>query len=276
MPEGAEVERVRRVLVDVVREREVVEVRVCGRRVVRRDDPERLDRIVGQRLGALRRLGKFLVFELDEDVLVVHLGMAGRIVLGPTATEARHLQLRLELDGVSLAIVDPRTFSEAFVDRLGGGGVPTRLAHLGPDVLAAPDAAACSLVEWSRRTRRAIKTLLLDQRVVAGLGNMYADEALFGAGIHPATPASALGGRVAEVVAVGRDVLERAAAAGGTTFADRAFRDPLGRPGRFGEALRVYGRVGAPCARCGTRIERLRLHGRSSYLCPRCQQLEGR
>lgn len=272
MPEAPEVERVREVLAARVEGATLEEVRTVGRRLVRRHDPELLATVVGRPIVSMRRIGKFLVFDLDTDALVVHLGMAGRLVVSDSSATATHVQLVLDFRRTVVTLVDPRTFSEAFVDVLGTDGRPRRLAGLGPDVFGPEEEVAASLERHATRSRRAIKTALLDQRVVAGLGNMYADETLFRVGVHPSTPMNALGRRLVGIAEVAGDVAREALAAGGTTFADRAYRDPLDRPGAFGARLAVYQRAGSPCPRCGTSIVRRVLQGRSAHWCPRCQQ----
>jgi formamidopyrimidine-DNA glycosylase len=232
----------------------------------------RLEDLTDRTIVALSRRGKFLIVEVERQcALVVHLGMSGRLVLGEGSEP--HTQVVLEVDDACVRLVDPRTFGEVFVDAVDGQGVPASLAHLGPDVLVSdPELLRERLEVRARRERRAVKAALLDQRVVAGLGNMYADEALFRAGVHPATSMAALDGTASVLAHAAHEVVVEAAALGGTTFADRAYRDPLGRSGRFGERLAVYQRRGRPCPRCGTAIVREWIAGRSAHLCPRCQE----
>lgn len=272
MPEAPEVERVREVLAGRVEGATLVDVAQIGRRVVRRHPPELLRAATGRSIGAVRRFGKFLVFDLDGSALVVHLGMAGRLVVADASAPSTHVQLVLDFRTEIVTLVDPRTFSEAFVDTLGADGRPRRLGSLGPDVFGPVEEVVASLEQHAAGSRRAIKTVLLDQRVVAGLGNMYADEALFRARVHPATALNAVGSRLREVAVAASSVAHEALAEGGTTFADRAYRDPLDRPGAFGSHLAVYQRAGSPCRYCATPIVRSVLQGRSAHWCPRCQR----
>lgn len=235
----------------------------------------------GQRIAAVDRRGKFLILPLihpgrddradARDVLVIHLGMTG--ILSATPPPA-HERVRLVLDAGPDPVVhfrDVRRFGRCLV--LPGGDpwrLPT-LANLGPEPLS--DAfTSRGLRAALRRSDVAIKTLLLSQKPVAGLGNIYADEALWRARVHPATPAKRVardGGTVEALHGAIRDVLEAAIRAQGTTLND--YRTVNGEVGAYLAHLDAYGHEGDPCPRCGTPLERRVLAARSSHFCPRCQ-----
>jgi formamidopyrimidine-DNA glycosylase len=151
-------------------------------------------------------------------------------------------------------------------------GRPLLLSHLGPDALDVPTTVAAAMERGFATSAQAVKSKLLDQRVVAGIGNIYSDEILFQSQLHPSTPANAIAPRlIGRLVEVTQSVLSRAVAAGGSSLKDKSFRDPTGRLGRFQETHVVYGRTGDPCRRCGSTIVRTIVGGRSAHFCPRCQ-----
>jgi formamidopyrimidine-DNA glycosylase len=230
-------------------------------------------RLVGRRVKSVGRKGKFLVAPLDDgQTLVAHLGMSGRFAVETEqAPLAAHTHFRALLDdGTEIRFVDPRTFGFVAVftdEELGESGV----ARLGPDAwleLPTTDQLAGTM---TRRTAP-IKALLLDQGPISGLGNIYADEALHIAGIHPLRPGNSLSLPELERLrsAVGQ-VLTTAIENGGTSLDDLAYLLPDGRAGENLDRLLVYGRTDLPCARCGTPIERIVVRGRSSHFCPLCQ-----
>jgi formamidopyrimidine-DNA glycosylase len=222
----------------------------------------------GQRIVGTSRRGKYLVFHLDSgDRLVVHLRMTGSLVLRPPGTELpRYASVTWTLDdGRRLHLADLRRFATVWlvVDEA------RVMAKLGPEPFDEEFTVEDLAAKLARR-RAPVKAVLLDQAVVAGLGNIYVDEALFESGIHPQRLANTL--RSEEVArlheAVGR-VLERGVRNRGTSL--RSYRDGTGAPGRNQEALRVFRRTDKPCPNCGTPIQRLRVGGRSSHFCPSCQ-----
>lgn len=230
----------------------------------------------GRTFAGLERRGKYLIARLDRGLLVVHLRMTGRLVYyGDGAPEPdRHTHVIISLEGGGeLRFWDQRKFGRLYLYPDGGAAEgdaagSAGMVRLGPEPLAdgfTPERLAAALA--GRRAR--IKALLLDQRVVAGLGNIYADEALFLAGVHPDREAGSLSAeevrRLWEAI---RAVLAAAIAHRGTTFSD--YRDGLGAAGEFAPLLNVYRREGQPCRRCGATIVRLR-GGRSTRLCPGCQ-----
>lgn len=249
--------------------RRVESVVVTGPRTVRRHDPGFLERrLTGACLSGAARLGKYLLLSLDggPDTLVVHLRMSGQLLLqAPGDPLARHTHAVAHLsDGGELRFVDPRTFGELFV-------VSSPLPSLGADPLApswTPEALAALLD--GRRTR--LKILLMDQRRLAGLGNIYSDEALFAAGLRFDRPAGNLSRAEADrlhgaITATLTEAVEHR----GSTLADAGYVDLFGRPGSHQVHHRVYAREGLPCRRCRRLVVRHRLGGRSTFLCERCQ-----
>lgn len=208
---------------------------------------------------------------LGELVLHVHLGMTGRLTFLPPGDPApdRHVHARFSFDRGELSYQDTRRFG--YLELLPGSslGDHPRL-RLGPEPL--DGSFTTEVLRGMLAGRRApVKAVLLDQHIMAGIGNIYADEALHRAGVHPLRPAGDLGEREVETLRDAlREVLEEAIAARGTTFSD--YRDGEGRPGEFVSRLCVYGREGEACPRCGTPVARQRLGGRSTYFCPRCQK----
>ncbi len=228
--------------------------------------------LLGCRVREVGRRGKYLLLFLEDGrVLSVHLGMSGRLLFLPRGTPSdRHTHAVLELEGgQALHFRDPRKFGR--IRLLSAEAYVALDRRLGPEPLS-PAFTQEVLAERLRRHPRArLKALLLDQRFLAGLGNIYADEALFRAGLHPLRPAQLSGEEIARLHRAIREVLEEAIAAEGTTLADRGFLFGAGEEGRFAERLQVYGRAGQPCPRCTTTLRREYVLGRSSTFCPCCQ-----
>lgn len=300
MPELPEVESIRRGLAEHLTGRRILTAQVFGTRVIRRA-PRGLAPVVGRTVRAVVRRGKFLWCDMGEDLaLLAHLGMSGQFRIDePSGSESaggeeraggsdsfggerRHLRARFALDnGRVLDFVDQRTFGylapvafQATADGAPGGAgseravVPAPVAHIARDLLD-PHLDETALLEILGTTRRAIKRVLLDQNIVSGIGNIYADEMLYRACIHP--EATALANRAArELLHAGREVLQAALAAGGTSF-DRLYVHVNGESGYFERSLQAYGRAGQPCKRCGTPLQKITLGGRSTTLCPVCQ-----
>jgi formamidopyrimidine-DNA glycosylase len=236
-----------------------------------------LERAIGQRIEGVERRGKFLLLPLRRpgdqesgDELVVHLGMTG--VLSPTPPSA-HLRLRLRLDGpepADLYVRDARRFGRVLVVPRGDHRTLPTLAAMGPEPLD-PGFGAAGFARALRRSRVAIKTLLLSQRPVAGVGNIYADEALWRARVHPATPARDVGpAQARRLHGAIREVLAAAVELQGTTLND--YRTVNGALGSYLARLDAYGHGGDPCPRCGTPIERSVLGQRATHACPACQR----
>ncbi len=276
MPELPEVEVVRRGLESHLQGRTILGVEVLNPRAVRRHLPGSVDfsgRLIGRRVDAVRRRGKYLWWALDDgDAVIAHLGMSGQFRLASAADLASpHLRVRLRFDdtGPELHFVDQRTFGGLTLSE-GGAELPPEIAHIAPDPLEADfdlDAAVGRL--GSRRT--GLKRALLDQTVVSGIGNIYADESLWRARLHYARPTERLSrAQIRSVLGAAAEVMTEALAGGGTSF-DALYVNVNGESGYFDRSLHAYGQAGRPCDRCGTAVVREAFMNRSSYFCPRCQ-----
>ncbi|PAU75924.1 bifunctional DNA-formamidopyrimidine glycosylase/DNA-(apurinic or apyrimidinic site) lyase [Halomonas salipaludis] len=276
MPELPEVETTRRGIAPHVEGREIREVIVRERRL-RTPVPEGLENaLVGARIGALGRRAKYLLIPLSgaepaaERTLLWHLGMSGSLRvarLGDLPRKHDHVDLVLD-GGAILRYHDPRRFG--FVDWLAGNVLSDpRLARLGPEPLS-PDFDGERLYAMSRGRRIAVKPFLMDNAVVVGVGNIYASEALFLAGIDPRRAAGRISlERYQRLAAAVREVLAAAITQGGTTLRD--FVSGTGEPGYFAQRLNVYGRDGQPCRRCGAELRLITLGQRASVFCASCQ-----
>ncbi len=275
VPELPEVETVRRGLEEALVGRTVTAVEVQGARTVRRQDPRQFARhLAGRRVVGVTRRGKYLLVACEGGTLVIHLGMTGRLSIeaDPQAARAPHTHAALTLDdGRELRFVDPRTFGELFFAPSGGTLLDDVIGPLGPDALGdVVDPEALGGLVSGRRT--SLKAFLLDQRTIAGVGNIYADEVCFASGLRPDRRTDTLGpGDLARLATALRTVIARAVALGGTSLGDRSYRDLFGEPGSYQTEHAVYGRAGEPCPRCGTTIVGSRIAGRSAHFCPRCQ-----
>lgn len=273
LPELPEVEMTRRHLESALLGRVLEDVVVSHDRTARHNtSPEEVvSRLKGRRVDEVGRKGKFLEMRLDDgQTLVAHLGMSGRWSID-SVDDVAHTHFVASLDdGSVVKFIDPRTFGFIAVydeDDLPQSGI----GRLGPDAWESPPAASDLAVRLAGRSAP-IKALLLDQGPIAGLGNIYADEALHHAGIHPLTPGGDLTieelGCLLDAVHV---VLEAAIANGGTTLDDLAYLLPDGNAGDNMTELAVYGRTDEACPTCGTPIERIVIRARSSHFCPKCQ-----
>jgi formamidopyrimidine-DNA glycosylase len=275
MPELPEVETIRALLAGKVRGQTIAAVAArAGDRVFRDTVPAaKLKRaLTGRRIEGLGRRGKYLLFALDSgDFLVIHLGMTGALyLLKPAEAGPRHTHLRLALDRADLVFVDPRTFGRVMIAPAGRLDELPGLRRLGPEPL--DDSFTSLVLAAGLKGRKApLKSLLLSQKPVAGLGNIYADEACFRARVNPLRPAGAL--RPPEVVALHRairEVLRESISCKGTTIRD--YRWDQGRSGEFACRLQVYGHTDGKCPRCGKKIQRATLAGRSTHFCAGCQK----
>ena len=277
MPELPEVETVRRGLADRLESFVIDRIEVCrSRAIAGPGGPEHfVAGVTGSRVGEWTRRGKYLMAQLEPDrgVWGVHLRMTGQFQWhGQPNAPCRHTRVRLwNRDGEELRFVDVRSFGEMWWVPPGEPveSVITGLRRLGPEPFS-PDFSGEYLQTKLRGSQRPIKTALLDQSLVAGAGNIYADESLFAAGLAPLTPAGALSlaqlNRLRDALV---EVLTISIGAGGTTFSD--FRDLEGVNGNYGGQAWVYRRGGEPCRKCGTLIRREKLSGRSTHWCPACQ-----
>jgi formamidopyrimidine-DNA glycosylase len=278
VPELPEVETVRAGLERWVVGRTIASVEVYGDRTVRRYPPgagEFAARLAGRRVEAAKRRGKYLWLPLDDGVqLLAHLGMSGQLLaLAPELPAGPHLRARFRFTdgGMELRFVDQRTFGGLSLDDdLTSDGVPLSLAHIAPDPFEPafdPERFFAAL----RRRRTGVKRALLDQTLISGIGNIYADEALWRAKLHYARATERLRRPEVERLLDGvREVMGAAIKAGGTSF-DALYVAVNGESGWFDRSLEVYGREGEPCSRCGTAIVRHTFMNRSSYLCPKEQ-----
>ncbi|MFW6127215.1 MAG: bifunctional DNA-formamidopyrimidine glycosylase/DNA-(apurinic or apyrimidinic site) lyase [Thermodesulfobacteriota bacterium] len=270
MPELPEVEVIRRGLAPRLLGRRFLSVKVGEKRLRQASAPQHLTRwLPGRRLERLQRRGKYLVFRLEGGVtLLIHLGMTGRLLLGAPVRHEPHVHLVFTLEGgLTLAFEDVRRFGRVLVFTPGEPLTP--LEQVGREPFSRRVTPEW-LVEVSRGRRRPLKNFLLDGRILAGLGNIYACEVMFAAGLHPATPAGALeSDEWDRVLQETRRILKRAIRQGGTTVNN--YLNSRGETGLFQLELMVYGREGEPCRRCGSAIQRLVQAGRSTFFCPQCQ-----
>lgn len=224
----------------------------------------------GQTIQAINRRGKYLLLRLDKGTLLVHLGMSGSLRVLPNnkiAQKHDHIDLRLH-DGTRLRYNDPRRFGAWLFTEADINQHPL-ISHLGPEPLSEAFQASY-LYACTRRRKSKIKSLIMDARIVVGVGNIYANEALFLSGIYPHKAAGRLSKQMCErLVSNIRYVLNRAIKLGGTTLRDFVGGD--GKPGYFAQSLKVYGQVGQACRACGTPIKELRTNQRSTCYCPNCQ-----
>jgi formamidopyrimidine-DNA glycosylase len=284
MPELPEVEVVRQGLAPALVGASISEVRVLDPRSTKRHDARRGDFVgllEGASVTSAERRGKFLWFPLDSgDALVTHLGMSGQVLLrAPEVRTERHLRIQLRIDHpqqgeFAVNFVDQRIFGSMAVDALqpqAGSLVPSQAAHIALDPLD-PAFDQAAVIARIRRKNVAIKRILLDQTVLSGVGNIYADEALWAARVH--------GERLGSNISVASlrtllnevsTVLTRALAEGGTSF-DEQYVNVNGESGYFSHSLNAYGQQGRPCPRCGTPIRRVSFMNRGSHFCPRCQR----
>ncbi|MFX0593602.1 bifunctional DNA-formamidopyrimidine glycosylase/DNA-(apurinic or apyrimidinic site) lyase [Melissospora conviva] len=276
MPELPEVETVRQGLAQWVVDRRIARVEVRHPRAVRRHLPGPAHfaaALAGRTITDVRRRGKYLWLPLDSgDAVIGHLGMSGQLLLQPPQTpDEKHLRVRVGFDddGPELRFVDQRTFGGLMLSE-GGAELPAEIAHIARDPMD-PLFSDAAFAAGLRRRRTEVKRALLDQTLISGVGNIYADEALWRARLHGNRATDTLTGPAAQrLLGHVRDVLGEAIIAGGTSF-DALYVNVNGESGYFDRALNVYGREGEPCGRCGAPIRREAFMNRSSFSCPRCQ-----
>jgi formamidopyrimidine-DNA glycosylase len=280
MPELPEVETVRRGLEHHVAGRAIETVRVLHPRAVRRHLAGPADfeaALAGRSLDGVKRRGKYLWLSAGEDALLAHLGMSGQLLVGePGRPASPHVRIWFTFadSGPDLRFTDQRTFGHMCVVP-GGAELPALIAHIAPDPFE-PAFDPAAVARRLRMRHTGVKRALLDQSLISGVGNIYADEALWRAGLHWARPTETLNGpEVSGLLAAVREVLGEALTAGGTSF-DSLYVNVNGESGYFDRSLAVYGREGLPCRRCGTPVRRDPFMNRSAYSCPQCQpRLQG-
>jgi formamidopyrimidine-DNA glycosylase len=283
MPELPEVEVVRAGLERHVLGATITRVDVLHPRPVRRDPrgPAGFaSALTGRRIESAQRRGKYLWLPLDNgDALLGHLGMSGQmLVQPPSSPDEKHLRVRLALSGAAegreLRFVDQRMFGGLSVSA-GGAVLPPEIAHIARDPLDA-EFADDEFIAKVRKRRSGIKRQLLDQNLISGVGNIYADEALWRAQVHGERPGDRLTrAQVTEVLRHSREVMAAALGEGGTSF-DALYVNVNGESGYFDRSLHAYGREDEPCDRCGAPIRRVAFMNRSSYFCPVCQPVPRR
>jgi len=273
MPELPEVESLRRILAHSAVGRTIVRARVAEPRLRRTMTHDFAARVAGRRIARLRRRGKYLIAELSGGTaMIVHLGMSGSLThrgadFGSAGLDRRHDHVEFELDDRSRLIYnDPRRFGLIRLVPAGDLESAAELKAMGPEPLSSGFSA-----DYLARAARGRRVAIMDQRIVAGIGNIYASEILFRAGVRPTRRASRLTRReIGRVVEATAPILRAAINGRGTTF--RSYRDSRGRPGRFAARLMVYGREGEPCLVCRGAIRNVVVGQRASFFCPRCQR----
>jgi formamidopyrimidine-DNA glycosylase len=261
MPELPEVETVVRSVAAYLAGRRIVSTSFTSRFVTPGSRKKLAQRLAGRRIESVTRRGKFILIALDQGTLTVHLGMTGKLLLEGEAGEHTHGVFHLD-DGL-LLYHDPRQFGRIEFSE----GTPARVARLGPEPLE------ISFDEFRTRLRRKakIKALLLNQAFLAGLGNIYADESLFAAGIHPLTLAGKLtDARAKKLYQAIQGILTHAIQLGGSSISD--YVNGRGERGWFQMEHRVYGREGQPCANCGRPVRKILVAQRGTHYCPHCQK----
>ncbi|MFV0558506.1 MAG: DNA-formamidopyrimidine glycosylase [Enterococcus sp.] len=277
MPELPEVETVRKGLIQLVSGKEIMHVDVTWPRIIEQPDVARFsDQLVGESIQDVWRRGKFLIFKLTHFDLVSHLRMEGKYEYVKPSSETAidpHTHVIFTFrDGSQLHYQDVRKFGRMSLVAKDQAPNYPGIQKLGPE----PTAASFKLQPFSeqlKRSKKLIKPLLLDQRLVTGLGNIYVDEALWQARIHPKRVANSLTEKeVSQLRQAIIEVLAKAVAAGGTTI--RTYQNALGESGNFQTKLHVYGQTNQPCPRCQTLIVKTKVAQRGTHFCPQCQRLE--
>ena len=271
MPELPEVETVRRGLAEHVVGNKFKEITVLHRRATSPKSIAALNSLKGARVTEVARRGKFLWFKLDRpEVLVGHLGMSGQLLIQPkSAADERHLRVKISLGKYDLRFIDQRTFGWLGVDET-KNGLPTYVKDIAADPFD-PLFNLDETIERFQKKKTEIKRALLDQGVMSGVGNIYADEALWRSKMHPETRTENMKApRVKELIENATLVMSEALAVGGTSF-DDLYINVNGESGYFERSLAVYGQEGEGCPRCGREIRRIKFANRSSHFCPKCQ-----
>ena len=277
MPELPEVETVRSGLEKYVVGKRISAVQTFHARTVKPGSIAPLSSAVGSKIQAVKRRGKFLWLELDRDfTLVAHLGMSGQLLVQPsTAPIQAHLRARMSLlsrlgrGRDEIRFIDQRTFGWLSLEEQ-NRGIPRCVEHIAYDPFEA-EFDINQVVAKIKSKKCAIKPAILNQEVLSGIGNIYADEALWRAKIHPEVICEDLSeAEIKKVITSAISVMKSAIKAGGTSF-DQQYKNVNGESGYFSRSLKVYGREGEKCSRCGSTIHRIAFANRSSHFCPRCQ-----
>jgi formamidopyrimidine-DNA glycosylase len=276
MPELPEVETVRRGLTALVRGYRINEAVDLHPRAVKPDSIAPLSNLAGARITGLNRRGKFLWFELNRPYhLVAHLGMSGQFLINrDDRPQAKHVRAQFNLQrGLrkrELIFNDQRTFGWLSIEE-SVAGIPMSALHIAPDPFDDLFDKAAAIKNFAKRNVK-IKTALLNQEIMSGVGNIYADETLWRAKIHPETSTAALSSKkIARIIDYATEVMGEAITQGGTSF-DDLYINVNGESGFFEQSLAAYGQTNQPCPRCGTPIKRITFGARSSHFCPRCQR----
>lgn len=271
MPELPEVETVRRLLTPIVAGRRIQNVRVNYWRMIQSDHAEFITALIGRTFASIDRVGKFLIFKFDTDLtLISHLRMEGKYIeLGGDEDDSRYARVVFEFaDGGKLCYDDSRCFGTMQLSNDAEYMEKTSLNNVGPEPFHIESERY--LFDIFTRSSRPVKELLLDQTIMTGLGNIYADEVLFLSQVHPELPGKMLSMSEAKRLLLhAREVLEKAIAAGGSTI--RTYHAAKGVDGKFQNQLYAYDRAGQPCVRCQTPLAKIKVKGRGSTYCPRCQ-----
>lgn len=273
MPELPEVESVRSGLEQLVVGKVISSIDVYWNRII--SEPENIQRFQsacqGQKIESINRRGKFLLFVLTDFILLSHLRMEGKYIIANQSeplTKHTHVIFHLS-NGEDLRYLDVRKFGRMALLKKGQEKKCKALLKLGPEPIAS-DFLFAPFQQFLQKRTKAIKGVLLDQQVVAGVGNIYADEILFEAGIHPTIPANQLSEEQMLLLHQAiLDVMERAVKAGGTTI--RSYQNAFGQEGNYQQSLLVYGQVDQPCVSCGTAIQKIKISQRGTHFCPKCQ-----
>ena len=279
MPELPEVETVRRGLENLVKGYTITSAHDLHPRALKPESIAPLKSINGAKIVGLNRRGKFLWFVLDRpQVLVAHLGMSGQFLIHEKGRpQAKHVRAKFELSKTmrkrELVFNDQRTFGWVSVEET-TEGIPSSAQHIAKDPFDSKFDKKETIDKFAKRNIR-IKTALLNQEIMSGVGNIYADETLWRAKVHPEISTADLSKKkIASIIDFATEVMQEAIAKGGTSF-DDLYINVNGESGFFGQSLAAYGRTDEPCPRCGTPIRRITFGARSSHFCPRCQRKTG-
>ena len=268
MPELPEVETVRRTLESVIQHDEIIGVECIYSKLITSDLESFQRNIIHQKIQRIDRMGKYLIFILTHDAMIIHLRMEGKFFIKKDEPIMKHEHVIFHLkSGKTLRYHDVRKFGTITLLPLSTYLTVYPLSELGKEP---KDLDVESLNEHLQKKKIAIKSVLLDQHIIAGLGNIYVDETLFLSGIHPERPACSITKKEAEsLLESAKQVLSKAVELGGTTI--RSYTSSLGVSGRFQNELNVHMRKGEPCPICQTSIMKTRVGGRGTYVCPKCQ-----